>query len=163
MLSEVISKVAALLKDTIAAVEFAFEEELNTWSGLIFDLNRFMPFIWNSSKSFHIVLLFQIFIKIYSLLLCEVLDFWTSLSAWAYFSKIFSLDCLDILRIRKWGVINLGDDRFIHLLQYFTNVVFYVASLGGNQILHLLLLVVIQLCGGSRASLVGVARISEDI
>ena len=54
---EVVTKITTLLKDTIAAVEFAFEEEFDALGQLVLDLDRFVPLIWNTGKSLYETLL----------------------------------------------------------------------------------------------------------
>ena len=52
MLPEVVTEVAALLKDAITAFELAFEVQFEPLSLLVLDLDGLMPVIWNAWEDF---------------------------------------------------------------------------------------------------------------
>lgn len=52
VLSEVISEVAALLEDTLAACVPAFEIQLDALSDQVFDLDRLVPLLGNTLERF---------------------------------------------------------------------------------------------------------------
>ena len=61
MLSEMVSKIATFLEDTIASLVLTFEEQFDTLSLFIFYLDGFVPIIWNSNEAFSVSLfLFKI-------------------------------------------------------------------------------------------------------
>ena len=61
MLSEMVSKIATFLKDTVASLVFTFEEQFDTLSLFILYLDSFVPIIWNSNEAFSVSLfLFKI-------------------------------------------------------------------------------------------------------
>ena len=52
VLSEMISQVAALFKNTVAPFELAFEVQFEPLSLLVLDLDGLMPVIWNAWEDF---------------------------------------------------------------------------------------------------------------
>ena len=58
VLPEMISQIATFLEDTIATLVFALEEQLYTLRQFVLNLDRFMPVIRNTDKSFAVSFLF---------------------------------------------------------------------------------------------------------
>ena len=60
MLPEMIPQVATFLEDTIATLVLAFEEQLDALRQFVLNLDRFVPVIRNTGKSFDVSLLVRV-------------------------------------------------------------------------------------------------------